>query len=134
MSQSRDYALQFLYQCECEKLYHFSEAHFNHFIKFFNIPSDVAKKTKKLVQGSIESQNILETKINEFSKNWTVDRMPATDRLVLKIACLEIIENKTPFKIIINEAVELAKKYGTTNSGSFVNAVLDKLANAQTTP
>jgi N utilization substance protein B len=124
---ARDCAIQFLYQCECEKIFHFSDAHFNNFAKNFKLEATVAKYTSELVKGILNNQTELDEIIQKSSKNWTLDRMPTTDRCVLRIACLEMMGKDIPTKVIINEAIELAKKYGTKNSGSFVNGVLDHL-------
>ena len=54
--------------------------------------------------------------------------MPATDRATLRVAVFELISLRTPTKVIINEAIELAKKFGTENSAKFVNGILDAVA------
>ncbi|MBF0440965.1 MAG: transcription antitermination factor NusB [Oligoflexales bacterium] len=124
-SAAREYAVKFLYQCECEKLYHFSEAHFTHFASYLKLPDDVACHTKILSMGSLQNRKALDEKINEHSRNWRLERMPTTDRLILRIATYEMNEKSAPYKVIINEAIEIAKKFGTKNSGAFVNAILD---------
>jgi N utilization substance protein B len=62
--------------------------------------------------------------IAEHLAGWTLDRMPAVDRAVLRLALYELLAMDTPPNVVINEAVELAKKYGTEDSGRFVNGVL----------
>jgi transcription antitermination protein NusB len=59
---------------------------------------------------------------------WRVDRMPAVDRTILRLALYELRHTSTPLAVVIDEAVELAKRYSTERSGSFVNGVLGKLA------
>lgn len=130
-SLAREHAIKFLYQCECEKIYYFSESHFNHFANYFELPCDVSKKAKALVMGSIHNKKHLDSAITNASSNWKLDRMPKTDLLILRIAAFEMSDKAIPVKIVINEAIELAKKYGTKNSGAFVNAILDKISSQQ---
>lgn len=125
-SQARDWAVQFLYQCEAEKLFHFSHGHFQTFVSNFKLDSKLEAATKKFVLGVFDSFAELNTTIESYSTNWSLARMPTTDRCVLRVATFELTKTDAPRKVVINEAIELAKKYGTEDSGSFVNAVLDK--------
>lgn len=61
------------------------------------------------------------------AEHWSVSRMPATDRNLLRLGAYEIRYSDTPDRVAINEAVELAKRYGTANSPQFINGILDKL-------
>ena len=71
----------------------------------------------------------LDERIGAVSRGWTVARMPAIDRALLRIGCFELLhEPETPIAVIINEAVELASRFSTDDSGRFVNGVLSKLA------
>ena len=128
-SLARDWAVQFLYQCETEKLFHFSEGHFRTFIENFKLDSNLAALIKNFVEGVFDNLSTLNDTIEQHSKNWTMARMPTTDRCVLRVATYELTKTSAPKKVAINEAIELAKKYGTNDSGSFVNAILDKIAN-----
>lgn len=124
-TMARELALKFLYQCESEKLYYYSESHFNSFISFQN-PSDLAKeRAKHLCRGVMEEKDDIDTLLNEVSSKWSTERMPVIDRSILRIAVYELTANKAPVKVILNEAINLAKTYGTENSGKFVNGVLD---------
>jgi N utilization substance protein B len=62
-----------------------------------------------------------------IADNWSLERMAATDRNVLRLGAYEILYGGTPPRVAINEAVELAKRFGTANSAPFVNGILDKL-------
>ncbi len=67
--------------------------------------------------------------ISEHLRNWTISRIAIIDKSILRLAIYELIyETQTPMKVIINEAVEIAKKYGTKDSFTFINAVLDAIA------
>tara|TARA_B100000902_G_C26703863_1_gene618550 strand:- start:68 stop:325 length:258 start_codon:yes stop_codon:yes gene_type:complete len=83
----------------------------------------MAKKVLEDLQG-------LDQKIGKISKNWSPARMASTDRTVLRIACMELYEKAAPQRVILNEAIDLAKKYGCSDSGSFVNGILDPLASS----
>ena len=83
-----------------------------------------------LVNGVIKNKNNIDKQIAYASDRWTLDRMPLVDRNVLRIACYEIIyEDKIPVSVSINEAVEIAKEYGTADSSKFVNGILGSIAN-----
>ena len=79
----------------------------------------------KLVKGTIESLKRIYEFISECSSNWRMDRMASIDRNVMRIAIYEFVRDETPPAVVIDEAIEIAKKYGTEKSGSFVNGVLD---------
>ncbi|OGQ60529.1 MAG: transcription antitermination factor NusB [Deltaproteobacteria bacterium RIFCSPLOWO2_02_FULL_53_8] len=80
-----------------------------------------------LVKGVMAERSVIDGIINECSENWTVDRMPLVDRNILRIAVYELEHlSDVPFKVVIDEAVELAKRFGSEESGAFVNGILDK--------
>lgn len=124
-SIARDSAVQFLYQCESEKIYYFSQSHCDMFLSHFSVDFAASKYFLDLVQGVLEDIAKLDEVIASHSKNWSVSRLAATDRAILRIAIWELGQKSEPRKVVINEAIELAKKYGTENSGSFVNGILD---------
>lgn len=70
----------------------------------------------------------LDRTIAELTTDWPIDRLANTDRSVLRLAAYELLHTETPPQVVINEAVELAKRYGTEDSGRFVNGVLGALA------
>jgi N utilization substance protein B len=120
--------MKFLYQCESEKLYYFSESHFNSFFSYFEVGIDVKAIAKILCEGSFAKLGEIDQLISATSQRWSLDRMPAIDRTILRLATYELLELGTPTKVVLNEAVELAKTYGTEHSGKFVNGLLDTLA------
>ena len=78
-----------------------------------------------IVYGVINSRDELDEKFVPFLKNWKLERLPQTDRIILEIAVYEILTvEEIPTSVSINEAVKLAKKYGTDNSSSYINGVL----------
>jgi len=83
---------------------------------------------RELLDGCIEHRPALDEVIQATAENWRLDRMPIVDRNILRIATYELVcQQGVPPKVAINEAIELAKKYSTENSASFVNGVLDKI-------
>ena len=78
-----------------------------------------------IVYGVINSRDELDEKFVPFLKNWKLERLPQTDRIILEIAVYEILTvEEIPTSVSINEAVKLAKKFGTDNSSSYINGVL----------
>ena len=126
-SLSRDFAVQFLYQCEADRLYYFSDEHLSNFLDHFRIESVSKDYLRTITNGVLSNINKLDEITSNHSKNWKITRMASTDRVILRIATFEIIETLAPDKVILNEAIELAKKYGTEHSGAFVNGVLDAI-------
>lgn len=127
-SVARDFSIQFLYQCETEKIYLFTNNKCEDFIAHFQVNRKAADRMRELVQGVFENMPELDKKIAATSKNWHIDRMSVIDRSILRVALLEMIRFDTPIKVILDEAIELAKKYGTESSAAFVNGILDPLA------
>jgi N utilization substance protein B len=82
----------------------------------------------KLVNGVMETQGELDALIEQFSKNWDINRMSCVDRNVMRIAVFELIYcEDIPPKVSINEAVDIGKKFGTEESGAFINGIMDSI-------
>lgn len=79
-----------------------------------------------LILGVRRNQAELDQQLAQTADNWSVARMAATDRNVLRLGAFEILYTETPDRAAINEAVELAKRFGTAQSAHFVNGILDK--------
>ncbi|HQZ47612.1 MAG TPA: transcription antitermination factor NusB [Microbacteriaceae bacterium] len=87
---------------------------------------------REIVDGVIDHRDDIDEQIATYSRDWTVARMPAVDRAVLRIAIWEILYNdEVPAAVAIDEAVTLAKEFSTDESGSFVNGVLGRVARTQ---
>jgi len=86
---------------------------------------------RALVAGVRRNRVELDEALASVAENWTLDRMAATDRNVLRIGAYELLHLKTPPRVAINEAVDLAKRYGTAQSGPFVNGLLDRLMHGE---
>jgi len=130
-SQCRGWALQFLYQGDVaggrssEDLDRFW-SHFHP--KAAGVPSYL----RTLAAGVAAHGEELDALIVRYSEHWRLERMSVVDRNLLRLAAFEILyQAKVPPKVAINEAVELAKRFGSEDSGAFVNGILDKLRAAR---
>ena len=86
--------------------------------------------TDKLVRGVVQHRDGLDQRIADSSTNWRVPRMALVDRNILRVAVYELVYMPgIPPRVILNEAIEIAKRYGTADSGSFINGILDRIAN-----
>ncbi len=84
-----------------------------------------ASFTRELVNGVIQNREKIDEHIKRFAPAWPLEQMAAVDKNILRLAIFEILlDNKVPLKVAINEAVELAKTFGSDNSPRFVNGVL----------
>lgn len=89
---------------------------------------------EKLLAGVEKHKAALDERLQETARNWRLARMSATDRNVLRLGAYEILFSETPDRVAINEAIELAKRYGTNQSSQFVNGILDRLMKSQNEP
>jgi transcription antitermination factor NusB len=125
--KARELALQTLYACEVNgmtewrsMLDHIGEGRF--------VASDSKRYAAELVAKTVESLAIIDEIITRHAANWEMKRMAALDRNVLRLATAEFFFfSDVPFKVVIDEAVELAKTYGLDDSGKFVNGILDSI-------
>lgn len=85
----------------------------------------------ELVQGVMSTLDKIDPMLETYSKNWKVSRMPVVDRNIMRIAAFELLERPDiPPSVTINEAVDIAKKFSTRESGPFVNGILDRIREA----
>ena len=84
---------------------------------------------RELVSGVIQNKEKIDLNIQNFAPAWPIEQIPVVDRNILRLAIFEILlDNKVPVKVAINEAVELAKTFGSDNSSKFVNGVLGSVS------
>lgn len=123
-SEARDMAFKFLYQVEVQK--ENNEEAINLFFENNEIKSEDAKKYILDVANGVSKnlENITELIKKNLKQDWKIERISKVTLAILKLATYEIVYAKIPFKVVINEAVELAKKYGEDSSSSFVNGIL----------
>ncbi len=98
------------------------------FCNHFNPPENILLFFKKLTDGVIRNKSDVDHMIKQFSQHWKINRMSCVDRNILRIAVFEMMFcNDIPYKVSINEAIEIGKKYGTEESGAFINGILDSI-------
>ncbi len=90
---------------------------------------------QELVRGTLDNQEKIDEMIRGQADNWRLERMPPVDRNILRLAVYEMLhERETPKLVVLDEAIELAKKFGSEQSGRFVNGLLDGLLKQHTFP
>jgi N utilization substance protein B len=128
-TKARERALQALYQIDVAAT-DIDETLTRFWRSFEPAEREVQELAELLVRGVHRERLALDERIEGASTNWRVDRMARVDRNALRLAVFELVETDVPVKVIINEAIELAKKFGSESSGAFVNGVLDRIAGA----
>jgi len=89
---------------------------------------EIKEFTGELVEGVLDNIEKIDSTISAYAENWTLKRMAVVDKNILRLAAYELLfRNDIPPKVTINEAVDIAKKFGDENSGKFVNGILDKI-------
>ena len=123
-SQIREMAFKYLYQVEVQK--ENNPDTINLFFENNEIKNEEAKKYILDVTTGIKNniENIKSIIEKNLKKDWKIDRISKVTLAILKLAIYEMVYTKTPFKVVINEAVELAKKYGEDSAPTFVNGIL----------
>lgn len=97
----------------------------------FNPAEDIRPFFERLVRGVTRSEQEIDSIIEQFSSNWKINRMSCVDRNIMRLAVYELLWcNDIPAKVSINEAIDIGKKYGTEESGSFINGILDGIRDA----
>jgi N utilization substance protein B len=125
--RARTLALQALY--EADTAGHAAEEVLARLVAQSTVKESVADFARELVTGVVEHRERIDEVIGKAAPAWPVAQLAPVDRNVLRLAILEIlINNRTPVRAAINEAVELAKSFGSDNSGRFVNGVLGSVS------
>jgi N utilization substance protein B len=128
--KARGYALQVLYARDVDHATDVATA-LGGWSESFELDVDDAGRefAGELVRKAVEDQAAIDEVIATASRNWRLERMSRVDRNILRLAVCELRSlPSTPVKVVINEAVELAKRFGTAESPAFVNGILDRIA------
>ncbi|MCJ7769251.1 MAG: transcription antitermination factor NusB [Dehalococcoidales bacterium] len=126
--RARALALQALY--EIDSAGRSSEEAVTRLLADKRLPEDNITFIRELVDGVIQNKVELDRNIKRFAPAWPVEQLSLIDRNILRLAIFELLfDNKAPVKVAINEAVELAKSFGSDNSARFVNGVLSSVSN-----
>ena len=124
--KARELAMQLLYQHDLAKTDH--EEAMSLFWEHFPANLEVREFCGQLVTGTLDHLSVIDDLLAEASEHWTVDRMSAVDRNILRLAAHELLDRSDiPLNVSINEAIEIAKKYSTPDAAVFINGVLDRV-------
>ncbi len=121
---TREQAFKLLYSLEIQKDY--EEKQIDIYIEQNEIIDENARNyIRNTIQGIMNKQKEIQKTISMYLKeDWSIERISKVNLAILEIAIYEIKQEETPYKVVINEAVELAKKYGDTTSQAFINGIL----------
>lgn len=123
--KAREYALQMLYQYDVSQQ---SAGFCDEFWADKEVPENIREFTNNIVDGVIKNLSIIDDKIRLSASHWSIDRMAVVDRNILRMSIFELLYIKDiPVKVTINEAIEIAKRFGVEETGSFVNGILDRI-------
>lgn len=125
-SELREKIMTILYQIEMYNKNKFEYKIEDIIKENINISNDFVNK---IVNGVIEKHKELDEKANKYLTDWTIDRLDNLGATILRMSIYEILYTDTPKIVVINEAIELAKKYSDENVRKMINAVLDKIVN-----
>jgi len=126
---AREAAVQFLYQVDTHKPAEVETA-LAEFWKQNEEPQNVRDFANDLLRGALEKKPEIDAKIASLADNWDFERLAVVDRNILRLALYEMLfRPEIPPVVSINEAIEIAKKFSTAESGKFVNGLLDRVKN-----
>jgi len=126
--QARELALQVLFQQEFSPTLPLDKA-LDQFKTYHQAQEKVWSYATTLLEGIGANKTDIDASLESFSAHWTLERMALVELNIMRVAAYEImfLDQEVPPKTAINEAIEISKKYGSTESGSYVNGVLDQL-------
>lgn len=123
---ARELALQLMYQLDLRGVEVLDEV--DGYLRQNSGDPEVLAFARGLLLGAWEQRTQIDARIEEVAKNWQLKRMAAIDRNILRLATYELLfRDDVPPLVTINEAIDIAKKYSTKNSGPFVNGILDNI-------
>ena len=125
---ARECALQMLYEFDVGK--NSKEEILHSFWQMNDHPEKVGKFADYLFEGTLKRLEEIDAVIQKHTKNWRLSRMAVVDRNILRLAVFEFLSgSQTPETVVINEALDIARKYSTQESALFVNGILDSIKN-----
>ncbi len=128
--RARELALQMLFENDLTGAR--PEEMFRNFQEWHHAAESTREYAKRLVVGTLEHRDEIDTLITRQADNWRLERMPAVDRNILRMALYEIRhEPETPAPVVIDEALEIAKRFSTPKSSQFINGILDGVLKGQ---
>ncbi|RLC97161.1 MAG: transcription antitermination factor NusB [Chloroflexi bacterium] len=120
--RGRAVALQALYEADCTG--HDLDDSLNRLLEESTLPEETAKFTRDLVSQVVQHREAIDRLVQRFAPAWPLNQLSPIDRNILRLGVAELVSQMVPPKVAINEAVELAKAFGSSNSARFVNGVL----------
>jgi N utilization substance protein B len=124
--KSRELAMQALFYMDMSQ--DDSNEMLERFCDNFSPPEKMVPFFLKLVKGVIQGKVEIDSILERFSDNWKLNRMSCVDRNTMRIAVYELLYcHDIPYKVSINEAIDMGKKFGTKESGAFINGILDSI-------
>ena len=125
-TRAREYALQILYQVDLTRADPKTALH--EFQARQTVAGEVKEFATRLVQGTLGHLDVIDRLISAHASNWEIGRMAVVDRNILRLGAYELLYTEdVPPKVCLNEAVELAKRFGDEESSKFVNGILDTI-------
>lgn len=130
---ARETALQVLFQRDLTKEPLITAQEVQRWAEEFEVPEPSRAFAQQLVDGTIEHLAEIDQKIASFAQDWAINRMAKVDRNVMRLATYEVLFcSDIPGRVSLNEAIELAKRFGGEESAKFVNGILDRIVDSVT--
>ncbi|WP_324442998.1 transcription antitermination factor NusB [Mesotoga prima] len=125
----REIVFSAIYQFDFNEDMETSSEYLERELSFFSMETEMKLRTRKYFDGILRYRDEIDSVIRKHLTNWTFERLASTDKNVLRLGAYEIIyEPDIPIEVTLNEAIDIAKKYGSEQGGKFVNGVLDRIA------
>ncbi|MBI4839164.1 MAG: transcription antitermination factor NusB [Nitrospirae bacterium] len=125
--RAREYALQVLFQLDVTNAA-FDKKILHDFWEGNSEDADVREFADAIVEGTLAHLNEIDKAIEQAAEHWSIGRMSVVDRNIMRAAAYELLyRNDIPPSVAINEAIEIAKRYGSEDSFAFINGILDKI-------
>ncbi len=124
--KAREYAFKVLFQVD--QVAAEPDRAFNYLLQESDLAEKDIKFSQELIQETMRNYDEIDKTIASYASDWAIDRMPAVDRNIMRLAACEILFlDSVDSIIVIDEAIEIAKKYGGESSPAYINAILDRL-------
>ncbi|HPJ31722.1 MULTISPECIES: transcription antitermination factor NusB [Mesotoga] len=125
----REIVFSAIYQFDFNEDMETSSEYLERELSFFSMETEMKLRTRKYFDSILRYRDEIDSVIRKHLTNWTFERLASTDKNVLRLGAYEIIyEPDIPIEVTLNEAIDIAKKYGSEQGGKFVNGVLDRIA------
>lgn len=127
--EARRFAVQYVYQVDINQQLMFQETGYRVFCSQFNISVEETPFVRELVKGVMEQKDKLDTYITGHSKNWKIQRIGRVDLAIIRVCIFEMqTRPDLPIDVLIADAAEIGKQFGSAGSSAFINGVLDGVA------